>query len=262
VFFNKIIFTYSAKPFEFPIFITLYQQLISLICVIILGIIGQWLNPQYALIPPLEFKLETAKAVLPLTLIYVAMLATNNLSLLSVEISYFQIARSLAVVFQLIFTYTILGVSTSCRAIQSCILVVVGFIVGSGGEIRFSWVGAIYGVVSSVFVALNGIFVKKTLPSVEDNEWKLLMYNLIMSIGLLIPLIFAYGEWKEIYEFDFSDTMTQWILVSVTGLFGFLINVALFLQIKYTSPLTSVIVGVWLLRIFKGSRFHLQISNV
>jgi len=173
----------------------------------------------------------------------VAMLATNNLSLLFVEVSYFQIARSLAVVFQLFFTYTILGVSTSGRAIQACVIVVIGFLVGSGGELGFSWIGSIYGVISSIFVALNGIFVKKILPKVEDNEWKLLMYNLIMSIILLFPIMFAYGEWTTIQNYDFTDTMSQWILLTVTGFFGFLINIALFLQIKYTSPLTSVIVG-------------------
>ncbi|CAG8747828.1 12495_t:CDS:1, partial [Racocetra fulgida] len=45
-----------------------------------------------------------------------------------------------------------------------------GFVVGSYYEINFSWEGIIYGVASSAFVALYGIYVKKTLGVVENNQ--------------------------------------------------------------------------------------------
>jgi GDP-fucose transporter C1 len=50
-------------------------------------------------------------------------------------------------------------------------VVFLGFILGSYGEINFSVLGLIYGVGSSLFVALYGIYVKKTLAFVENNQW-------------------------------------------------------------------------------------------
>jgi GDP-fucose transporter C1 len=46
-----------------------------------------------------------------------------------------------------------------------------GFVIGSYGEINFSWAGVVYGVGSSAFVALYGIYVQKTLAAVDNNQW-------------------------------------------------------------------------------------------
>lgn len=50
-------------------------------------------------------------------------------------------------------------------------MVFLGFVIGSYGEINFSWAGVIYGVGSSAFVALYGIYVQKTLAAVDNNQW-------------------------------------------------------------------------------------------
>ena len=85
-----------------------------------------------------------------------------------------KVARSLSIVFNIIFTYTILGKETSKNALVSCGIVLAGFLIGSYGEINFSWLGIIFGVGSSCFVALYGIYVKKKLVELDNNEW----YNL------------------------------------------------------------------------------------
>ncbi len=46
-----------------------------------------------------------------------------------------------------------------------------GFALGSLGESQFSWLGLAYGLVSSVFVALYGIFVKRASPVVDNDSW-------------------------------------------------------------------------------------------
>ena len=84
-------------------------------------------------------------------------------------------ARSLSIIFNIVFTYTILGKSTSSQAIVACAVIFAGFIVGSYGEINFSWIGIASGVASSCFVALYGIYVKKSLPLVDNNEWCVLL---------------------------------------------------------------------------------------
>lgn len=99
------------------------------------------------------------------------MLALNNLCLQYVEVTFYQVARSLTILFNIFFTYTMLGTATSAPAMVACGIVFAGFIIGSYGEINFSWAGIVYGVGSSLFVALYGIYVKKTLAVVDNNQW-------------------------------------------------------------------------------------------
>jgi solute carrier family 35 (GDP-fucose transporter), member C1 len=82
-----------------------------------------------------------------------------------------QVARSLSILFNILFTYTILGKATSRAAVAACLVIFAGFVVGSYGEVNFSWIGIGSGVASSCFVALYGIYVKKTLALVENDEW-------------------------------------------------------------------------------------------
>lgn len=119
-----------------------------------------------------------------------------------------------------------------------------GFAVGSYGEINFSWAGIFYGVGSSAFVALYGIYVKKTLSAVDNNQWRLLHYNTTLALLMLGPLVLLSGEVNEILaNVDFLDNVNFWALMTLTGITGFGINIAMFLQVKYTSALTNTISG-------------------
>lgn len=123
-------------------------------------------------------------------------------------------------------------------------IVFMGFVIGSIGEMNFSFLGLFYGVGSSLFVALYGIYVKKTLVYVDNNQWRLLHYNTAIAIAMMLPLILVSGEigqvWESVY---FLGDFSFWLIMTLTGITGFLINIAVFLQIKYTTPLTNTISG-------------------
>ncbi|RUS35557.1 triose-phosphate transporter family-domain-containing protein [Jimgerdemannia flammicorona] len=243
VFLNKFILSTSEYKFPYPLFVTWFQLVVALIVLLVWSHLGKT-NKSFALIPPYEFNLEIARKVAPLTFMYVMMLALNNLCLQYVEVTFYQVARSLSIVFNIIFTFTILGQSTSAPAIMACVIVFLGFAIGSYGEINFSWEGVLYGVGSSAFVALYGIYVKKTLSVVENNQWRLLHYNTTLSILFLAPLVFFSGELSDIAAYVyFLDEFPFWFLMTITGVSGFAVNIAMFLQIKYTSALTNTISG-------------------
>lgn len=128
--------------------------------------------------------------------------------------------------------------------------------------------GAIYGILSSITTALHAIVIKKALDVVKGNTMELVYYNNVLSFIGCLPIMWISGEGKR-----FSDLMAQaWVGnaegivdisvdeavsinspaaytkleafmcgVLVTGFFGFLINIAGFLQIKVTSPVTHMI---------------------
>jgi len=67
------------------------------------------------------------------------------------------------------------------------------------------------------------------------------MYNTTMSMVLIIPVILLGGEIPA--AMTYKGTTGFWVMMYISGILGFLINIAVFLQIKVTSPLTSSIVG-------------------
>ncbi|KAF9355407.1 hypothetical protein BGX34_010492 [Mortierella sp. NVP85] len=243
VFLNKTILSGSEYRFPYPLFVTLFQLVVALVLLVISGHLGKR-SRTFSMVPPFEFDLDVARKIAPLSVVYVLMLTLNNLCLQLVEVTFYQVARSLSIFFNILFTWTMLRQRTSGSAMFACAVVVLGFFVGSYGETNFSWGGLLAGVGSSIFVALYGIYVKKTLSIVENNQWRLLHYNTTISIILLTPIVLFSGEVSEIrQEVYFLSDMGFWLLMTITGVAGFLINTAMFLQIKYTTALTNTISG-------------------
>ncbi|KAG2231423.1 hypothetical protein INT48_003661 [Thamnidium elegans] len=237
VFLNKIIMS-GSSDFPYALFVTWYQLVVALILLLIWASLGK------SIIPPYEFNIAIAKKVAPLTFVYVGMLVMNNLCLKYVHVTFYQVARSLSINFTILFTLLILHKKTSLPALVACGIVFSGFVIGSYGEINFSWPGVFYGVGSSAFVALYGIYVQKTLAVVDNNQWKLLHYNTTLAIIFLSPLLLLSGEITDIMETsEIIYTSSFWVLMTITGVTGFGINIAMFLQVKYTSALTNTISG-------------------
>eukprot|EP01099_Mayorella_cantabrigiensis_P000398 TRINITY_DN1185_c0_g5_i1.p1 TRINITY_DN1185_c0_g5~~TRINITY_DN1185_c0_g5_i1.p1 ORF type:complete len:505 (-),score=121.84 TRINITY_DN1185_c0_g5_i1:44-1453(-) len=239
---NKIVLNGSEYSIPAPMFIVWFQLLVALVIIWLVSFLARWI-PAFALIPPLEIDLQKAKQILPLTLCFIGMIVFNNLCLLYVHVSFYQIARSLTILFNIIFTYFLLSTKTSWPAVRACLIVVFGFSLGSLGEADFTWQGVVYGVISSVFVSLYSIYVKKALPLVGDNHWKLIAYNTVIAIPLLLPVMWIGGEFEIIANHPMIYDNFYWFTMFITGVMGYLLNIAIYLQIKTTSPLTHNLSG-------------------
>lgn len=127
--------------------------------------------------PKFEYDLGTARKVLPASVCFIGMVSFNNLCIQYVDVSMYMIARSLTILFNIALGYVVLGDSTSLKAGACCLIVVVGFALGSMFTAQFSFLGSLFGLCASLFVALYSIFVKKVLPAVGDSKNKLQLYN-------------------------------------------------------------------------------------
>lgn len=74
---------------------------------------------------------------------------------------FFALLRSLTIPFNAIFSVVILGSVVSGRTIMCLVVVITGFVVGCGGEVKLSILGVQWGLISSVAVSLNSIYTKK-----------------------------------------------------------------------------------------------------
>merc|ERR1712072_589580 len=163
VFANKFVLT--GKKLDAPLFLTWTQLVIAVACCALASALKPYTS-SLAFFPPFEYNSQRARAVMPLSLVFVGMVVFNNLCLKYVEVSFYQVARSLTILCNIVLTYVVLGKTTSLLALIGCGVVIVGFLLGTVGEvheINTSWKGVFFGVMSSVFVALYAIYVKKVL---------------------------------------------------------------------------------------------------
>lgn len=231
VFANKTLLG-SPEMKTAPFFITWFQCFVTVIFCYVAG------SMRVLNVPPFEVKKDVMKQMMSLSAVFTLMIVFNNLCLKYVEVSFYQVARSLTIVFNVIFDYVLLGQLTSFPAIACCATVVSGFALGNKVEMRWSLIGVLFGVTSSFFVAMNSIFVKKKIGVVENNVWKLTLYNNLNACFLFLPLIFLSGDHTRVLENPAIRTPGYWLMMVMSGLLGVMISFATGAQIKYTSPLT------------------------
>jgi GDP-fucose transporter C1 len=197
VYLNKVLLSSEATSIPAPMFVTWFQCIITAAICIVLGDMGEksrkegrtsFLN-EYTRV---KYNMDTGKNVLPLSLIFVGMIAFNNICLKYVEVSFYNVARSLSIVFNVIFTYVILGKETSLLTCSTLLVVMLGFYLGIDGEINLSVLGTLAGVASSVFVSLNSIYTARVLPAVNQDKSLLLYYNNVNAAVLFLPFIILF----------------------------------------------------------------------
>eukprot|EP00126_Sphaerothecum_destruens_P000159 Sdes_comp10197_c0_seq1m1812 len=242
LFTNKFVLKSSPYTVPAPIFTTWFQCVVAVLMMGILAILKRFCG-FLSFIPEFRLNFQTCKAVLPLSFAFVGMISFSNICLKFVDVSFYSIARSLTIIFNIILTYLILNTKTSFRAISCCSLLIIGFVMGGEGEVHFSLLGVCFGICSSLCSALNSIAVKKVLPHVGGDSFKLTLYNNFNAIFILLPFIFLSGDIQNIIIAPQIFLWQFWSLLTLSGVFGFLMGIATYTEIKYTSPLSHNISG-------------------
>lgn len=250
VYLNKVLLSNEDASIPAPIFVTWSQCVVTCIICKVLGYLGEISrrNPDkrntfIEEFPVVSYGVTTGLSVMPLSVVFVGMIVFNSICLQYVEVSFYNIARSLSLVFNVIFTYFLLGKPTTLSTSGTLLIVILGFIMGINGEINFSLFGTISGVISSIFVSLNSIYTSKVLPKVENDKNVLMYYNNFNAVLLFIPLLlwFEYEIIVEHYLKFYSGYF--WVCMTIGGIMGWAIGLVTVMQVKATSPLTHNISG-------------------
>ncbi|CAF2812004.1 unnamed protein product [Rotaria sp. Silwood2] len=245
VFLNKYLLSSDNVKLDAPLFITWYQ------CVVTVGIcalLGN-LNKRITFLskfPTFKIDLKIARDVLPLSVMFVAMIIFNNLTLKYLTVSFYMVGRSLTTIANVVFTYVMLGQKTSYKALVCCGLIISGFFLGIDQENALgtlSMFGAFCGVASSIFVALNAIYTSRCLPCVDNNVWRLCLYNNFNACILFLPLMVFFGEFSIVINYSKIFNLPFWFAMTMAGLLGFSMGYVTGFQIQMTSPLTHNVSG-------------------
>ncbi|KAL8427853.1 hypothetical protein Efla_005819 [Eimeria flavescens] len=123
-------------------------------------------------IPVVRVKPRLMLRVLPLSLCFVGMIGAANLCLQRVQVSVYQVARSLTLVFSLLLSVVWLKQKVVKAEVFSCLLVAAGFAlmtaVGTSGAASVS--GYVMGALASLFQAMYTVQMKATINAIQQTE--------------------------------------------------------------------------------------------
>lgn len=129
VFVNKALLSSETMNLDAPLFVTWIQCIVSAVLSMLLKTFRRPTRSSASV-----FSMDIAAKVLPLSILFTAMIATNNLCLKYVDVSFYYIGRSLTTVFNVILSYALLRQTSSYQCILCCAMIVGGFWLGVDQE--------------------------------------------------------------------------------------------------------------------------------
>lgn len=131
---NKALLSSKTVNLEAPIFIAWFQCLVSALICFTMNRMSHFFPGIVSFPAGSPFHRETMKRVLPLSIVFTSMIATNNLCLKYVGVAFYYVGRSLTTVFNVILTYVFLKEKTSAKCLLCCAIIIIGFWMGVDQE--------------------------------------------------------------------------------------------------------------------------------
>eukprot|EP00960_Hanusia_phi_P072214 767730-Hanusia_phi.AAC.2 len=252
---NKM--SFSGRKFPFPFFVTCFQMAVALFWLYALTLLQRHgprsLNVLLNLedIPKLEWKVKNVLSAAGVAAAFTAMLASGNLCLMFV-----QAAKSQHILCILLLSYFLRKEVQPWPVVVSCIGVTVGFVINAvaeadivitklGEDLTTLIYGCLAGFVSSFFVALYPMLLHSSILKGKNNCFpRQISINVnAMSLAWYMPLILYEILVGGLLSSPFLLDIEFWLFNFATASVGFVLNVAAMLQVKFTSPLTHMVVG-------------------
>ncbi|EJU01427.1 hypothetical protein DACRYDRAFT_95062 [Dacryopinax primogenitus] len=240
-----------------PLFFLFVQLVIAVLLLLLAHLVG-------FLRLPAHLDIGVCRGLAPLVAINVLGLTFNNYTLKYVDASFYQVARGLVLPLTVGISFVVLHSRPSLRVLSACGIVTAGFFVGllldrtystspASHATRYTFLGPLFGILSSCTTALHAVVIKRSLEVVHGSALELAWYSNLLSAFGLIPLVLVAGEGPGVIELLSGTAPVVGINTGVsalktfvwgsliTGVIGFLICLAGFLSIKVTSPVTHMI---------------------
>lgn len=109
----------DSKELDAPFFVTFFQCVVSVGLCWVLSLVSS-VRPGFVDFPSIKVDMKVSVQVLPLSVVFVAMIAFNNLCLKHVGVAFYTVGRSLSTVFNVLLSYIILRQTTSLYALLCC----------------------------------------------------------------------------------------------------------------------------------------------
>ncbi|XP_059157627.1 GDP-fucose transporter 1-like [Physella acuta] len=240
VFINKSLVSGRAPHSDISVFLVWVQNIIGISILILMSFMSSffkfsWDRPGFDPANLLHPDMIMASVTFTGTLVF------NNLMLKYISVAFYQVARSLTLIFVISLSVVILREKITSKVILSCFFIIMGFYIGVDNEILSNGVhliGVVYAIIASLLAALCGIFFKRIQKNRQLSSVQLTFNNCLISTLGLTPLIFTTSQLDNFFSSSMSDDVTVRMLLLLSGAMSLSMGWLSALQISLTSPLT------------------------
>ena len=197
-------------------------------------------------LPPLTW--HALRTWLPLTLLFVGMLATSLLALLQVSAVTLIVFRNLGSLVTAFFERAVLGMEISTLSVTSLLGILLGVLLYALHDLQFSAVGYAWLTLNVACTAAFQIYVKglivaqpKTGPGAL-GPFGMSYYNNLISLPVFVLVVVGAGELQGLPEMVARFSASGWAAVVLSALLGFALSTSAFLVNKLVSA-TSMMVA-------------------
>ena len=175
-----------------------------------------------------------------------AFICLTNLSLQHNSIGFYQVMKVMTTP-SVVFLESVLYQKYLDNNLKlSLVPVCIGVIITVYTDFRLNLTGTIYAVAGVITTSFYQIWSGTLQKSLECNALQLQTYVAPLAALFIIPFVPFFDNWsttdlKSIWYYNFNLENT--IAISITGFFGFLVNVSIFLVIGRSSALSYNILG-------------------
>ncbi|KZP13103.1 hypothetical protein FIBSPDRAFT_696813, partial [Athelia psychrophila] len=240
-----MVFVNKAVLNNAPNLTILFMQIQATVTVVLLHITA--LFTTRIQLPVLD--LPTLKKLTPFIAVSAGGFVFNALTLRDVPAAFYQVARGMVLPLTIVVVAFTTRKSPALSIVGCAGVVAIGFLVGvSPTENAPSSavpgpLALLYGLISSLAVAIHAVLIKNSLPLVDGSSIKLCYWGNLGCAIILAVVAALKGETTDFINMARSGTW-DWTTFAwgnlVTGVFGFLISIAGILSVKVTSPVTHM----------------------
>ncbi|XP_047180557.1 probable sugar phosphate/phosphate translocator At3g17430 [Vigna umbellata] len=242
ILYNKWVLSTLYFNFPFPITLTMIHMAFS-------GGLAFLLVRVFKVVSPIKMTFNIyATCVVPISAFFSASLWFGNTAYLFISVAFIQMLKALMPVATFLVAVTCGTEKLRCDVFWNMVLVSVGVVISSYGEIQFNVLGTVYQVTGIVAEALRLVLTQVLLQK------KGLTLNPITSLYYIAPcsFVFLFIPWYILEKPEMEDPHMQfnfWIFFS-NAVCALALNLSTFLVIGRTGAVTIRVAGVlkdWLL---------------
>jgi solute carrier family 35 len=191
--------------------------------------------------PPLQA--DTFRRIWPLPIIYLGNMVTGLGGTKELSLPMFTALRRFSILMTMVAERLVLGVRAALSVKISVFAMVGGALIAAADDVTFTLKGYALVLVSDVFTASNGVFLKKKLDSKDLGKYGLMYYNSLFMFVPAIVIAWQTGDIDKSITFeDWNDSLFVLQFV-MSCIMGFVLSYCVTLCTLFNGALTTTIIG-------------------
>eukprot|EP00300_Choanocystis_sp_HF-7_P007906 c15580_g1_i1.p1 GENE.c15580_g1_i1~~c15580_g1_i1.p1 ORF type:complete len:330 (+),score=62.86 c15580_g1_i1:42-1031(+) len=228
---NKAILSYYE--FNFPLSLMLFQAVCTTLIIELGRLTGK--------IECEPINLKTAKQILPLNLMFVAMICTAGFATEYLSVPFLTIFKNLTNVAITFGEQRLFGQSVSRGVLLSIFVMVAGSCCAAVNDIQFNAQGYLWMLCNCAVTASYILYMKLAMDTTKLSKDGMALYN--NTIGIPIIFVLVCLQERDVVNYPSFDNKAFIAVTVMSGIVGFAMSLATFYTISKTSPTTYSMAG-------------------